>query len=143
MGLSFTIAAGLPQCIHFWVRVPWDSEPYFTVSDSRLHFLSPPTTRRATVKVFDPASTREEYQFTSSLLLLPLRTDRIENIVPNNSSSVACISVAAETCLQTRYLSMNVFSGNTIPAFRRHVTITSLTRPCHFTPGKEPPVPIL
>jgi hypothetical protein len=29
-----------------------------TVSDSRLPFSSPPTTRRATVEVFDPASTR-------------------------------------------------------------------------------------
>jgi hypothetical protein len=31
----------------------------FTVSDSRLPFSSPPTTRRVTVEVFDPASTRE------------------------------------------------------------------------------------
>jgi hypothetical protein len=35
-----------------------DSWPYFTVSDSRLPFSSPPTTRRVTVEVFDPASTR-------------------------------------------------------------------------------------
>jgi hypothetical protein len=40
------------------VRVPWDSWPYFTVSDLRLSFSSPPTTRRVTVEVFDPASTR-------------------------------------------------------------------------------------
>jgi hypothetical protein len=40
----------------FSVQVPWDSWPYFTVSDSRLLFSSPPTTRRATVQVFDPAS---------------------------------------------------------------------------------------
>jgi hypothetical protein len=59
MGLSFTIAAGLCQRIHTRVRVPWDSPPYFTVSDSRLPFLSPLTTRRATVEVFDPASTSE------------------------------------------------------------------------------------
>jgi hypothetical protein len=32
--------------------------PYFTVSDLRLPFSSPPTTRRVTVEVFDPASTR-------------------------------------------------------------------------------------
>jgi hypothetical protein len=31
---------------------------YFTVSDSRLPFSSPPTTRRLTVEVFDPSSTR-------------------------------------------------------------------------------------
>jgi hypothetical protein len=58
-GLSFTIASGSRQCSHSCVRVPWDSRPYFTVSDSRLPFLSPPTIRRATVEVFDPASTRE------------------------------------------------------------------------------------
>jgi hypothetical protein len=42
-GLSFTIAAGLRQSSHFRFRVPWDSRLYFTVSHSRLPFLSPPT----------------------------------------------------------------------------------------------------
>jgi hypothetical protein len=55
-GLSFTTPAGPRQCIHSQVRVPWDSWPYFTVSDSRLPFSSPPTTRRTTVNVFDPLS---------------------------------------------------------------------------------------
>jgi hypothetical protein len=36
--MSFTIAAGPRQRIHSWVRVPWDSRSYFTVSDSRLLF---------------------------------------------------------------------------------------------------------
>jgi hypothetical protein len=36
--LSLTIAAGPRQGIHCRVRVPWDSRPYFTVSDSRLPF---------------------------------------------------------------------------------------------------------
>jgi hypothetical protein len=58
MGLSFTIAVGSSQRSHSRVRVPWDSRPYFTVSDLRLPFSSPPTTRRVTVEVFDPASTR-------------------------------------------------------------------------------------
>jgi hypothetical protein len=57
-GLSFIIAAGPRQRRHSQVRVPWDSRPYFTVSDLRLPFSSPPTTRRVTVEVFDPASTR-------------------------------------------------------------------------------------
>jgi hypothetical protein len=56
--LSFTIAAGPSQRSHSWVRAPWDSQPYFTVSDLRLPISSPPTTRRVTVEVFDPASTR-------------------------------------------------------------------------------------
>jgi hypothetical protein len=57
-GLSFTIAAGPCQSSLSRVRVPWDSRPYFTVSDSRLPFSSPPTTRRVTVEVFDTASIR-------------------------------------------------------------------------------------
>jgi hypothetical protein len=57
-GLSFTIATGPRQRSHSRVRVSWDSWPYFTVLDSRLPISSPPTTRRVTVEVFDPASTR-------------------------------------------------------------------------------------
>jgi hypothetical protein len=49
-GLSFAIATGPRQRSHFRVRVPYDSWPYFTVSDSRLPFSSPPTTRRVTVE---------------------------------------------------------------------------------------------
>jgi hypothetical protein len=36
MGLSFKIAAGLRQRSHSEVRIPQDSRPHFTVSDSRL-----------------------------------------------------------------------------------------------------------
>jgi hypothetical protein len=57
-GLSFVCAAGPCQHSLSRVLVPWDLRPYFTVSDLRLPFLSPPTTRRVTVEVFDPASTR-------------------------------------------------------------------------------------
>jgi hypothetical protein len=56
--LSFTIAADPRQGTHSRVQVPWISRPYFTDSDSRLPFSSPPTTRRVTVEVFDPFSTR-------------------------------------------------------------------------------------
>jgi hypothetical protein len=54
-GLTFIVAAGSRHRTHSRVRVPWDSRPYFTVSDSRLPFSSPSTTRRATVETFDPA----------------------------------------------------------------------------------------
>jgi hypothetical protein len=57
--LSFTMAPVVRHRSHSRVRVPWDSLPYFTVSDSRLLFSSPPTTRRAPVELFDPASTLE------------------------------------------------------------------------------------
>jgi hypothetical protein len=77
--------SGPRQRSHSQVRVPWDSWTYFTVSDSRLPqpggdrspylyppgtwwasytprqcvpFSSPPTTLKATVEVFEPASTR-------------------------------------------------------------------------------------
>jgi hypothetical protein len=34
--VSFTVAAGSHQCSHYWVRVLWDSWPYFTLLNSRL-----------------------------------------------------------------------------------------------------------
>jgi hypothetical protein len=57
-GLSFTISAGSRQHSHSRVRIPWDSRPYFIVSDSKLPVSSPPTTGRVTVEIFYPASTR-------------------------------------------------------------------------------------
>jgi hypothetical protein len=57
-GLSFVYAAGPRQRSLSRVRVIWDPWPYFSVSDLRLPFSSPPTTRRVTVEVFEPASTR-------------------------------------------------------------------------------------
>jgi hypothetical protein len=60
-GLSFTIAAGSSQRSHSRVRAPWDSRPYFTLSNLRLLISSPPTTRRVTVEVLDPASTRVDF----------------------------------------------------------------------------------
>jgi hypothetical protein len=58
MGLYFVYAAGPCQRSLSRVRVPLDSRQYFTVSDLRLPFSSPPTSRRVMVEVFDPASTR-------------------------------------------------------------------------------------
>jgi hypothetical protein len=56
--LLYVYAAGPCQISLSRVRVPWYSRPYFTVSDFRLPSSSPPTTRRITVEVFDPVSTR-------------------------------------------------------------------------------------
>jgi hypothetical protein len=69
-GLSFEYAAGPCQRRLSRVRVPWVSRPYFTVSDLRLPFSSPPTTRRVTVEVFDPASTN--FWLSLSLMLRPM-----------------------------------------------------------------------
>jgi hypothetical protein len=64
-GPSFVCAAGPCQRNLSRVQVPWDLRPYFTVPDLRLPFSSPPTTRRITVGVFDPASMNEVYFITS------------------------------------------------------------------------------
>jgi hypothetical protein len=56
--LLYVYAAGPCQRSLSRVLVPWDLRPYLTVSDMRLPFSSPPTTRRVTVEVFDPAFTR-------------------------------------------------------------------------------------
>jgi hypothetical protein len=70
-GLSFVYAAGSCQRSLSRVRVFWDSRPYFTVSDLRLPFSSPPTTGRVTVEVFYPASTRVSgFIFLRSLLFI-------------------------------------------------------------------------
>jgi hypothetical protein len=68
-GLCFTISAGPRQRSHSRVPVPWNSRPYFTVSDSRLPFSSPRTTRRVTVEVFYHASTRVSERMNWTLLL--------------------------------------------------------------------------
>jgi hypothetical protein len=66
----FAYAAGPCQHNLSRVRVPRDSRPYFTVSDLRLPFSSPPTNRRVTVEVFDPASIRVVFRtgFTASYI---------------------------------------------------------------------------
>jgi hypothetical protein len=51
-GLPFVCAAGPCQRSLSRVQVPWDLRPYFTDSDLRLPFSSPPTTRRVTVEVY-------------------------------------------------------------------------------------------
>jgi hypothetical protein len=53
-GLSFVCAAGPCQRSLSRVLVPWDSRPNITVSDLRLPFSSPPTTRRVTVPFITP-----------------------------------------------------------------------------------------
>jgi hypothetical protein len=97
MGLSFTIAAGPRQSIHYWVRVPWDSRPYFTVSDSRLPSLSPPTTGMATVEVFDPASTWNSDQTVCSKV-------KVKVMLRPTVSRPVCLGVEPHLGLMTSYL---------------------------------------
>jgi hypothetical protein len=70
-GLSFVYAAGPRPRSLSRVRVPSDSWPYLTVLDLRLPFSSPPTTRRVTVEVFEPASTRVTKYFEVKVMLRP------------------------------------------------------------------------
>jgi hypothetical protein len=86
-GLSFVCAAGPCQRSLSRVLVPWDLRPYFTVSDLRLPFSSPPTTRRVMMEVFDPASTR-----VSSWKLSP------ESYVTTDSQSASLSWYKAPIC---------------------------------------------
>jgi hypothetical protein len=88
-GLSFTISAGPRRRSHFRVRLPCDTRPYFTVSDSRLPFLSPPTTRRATVEVFDPSSTR----------VALLGCDVIAHVQAARTQSNYCCCIVGSVCV--------------------------------------------
>jgi hypothetical protein len=104
-GLSFTIAAGPRQRSQFRFRVPLDSRPYFTDTDSRLTFSSPSTTRRSTMEVFEPASTRES-DFNFSFFSIS-NAYRVVNTFPISVqlllsggikySSVACAASARTT----------------------------------------------
>jgi hypothetical protein len=71
--MSFELAAGPHHRIQSRIRVPWDSRPYITASDSRLPVSPSPTTRRVTMKVFDPSSARESLQSTSNPVKTVLR----------------------------------------------------------------------
>jgi hypothetical protein len=63
-------------------------------------FSSPPTTRRATVEVFDTTSTRVLTGSPKLSSLKPLCTDRVKNTVSKSNSFGACGFVAAGTCLE-------------------------------------------
>jgi hypothetical protein len=69
-----------------------DSWPYFTVSDLRLPFSSPPTTRMVTVEVFYPTSTRACFYYFVCFLLEFFGTDHTENRT----------SIVDEMCLPRR-----------------------------------------
>jgi hypothetical protein len=84
MGLSFVYAAGPCQRSLSRIRVPWDSRPYFTVSGLRLPFSSPPTTRRVTVEVFDPTSTRIYFSLWILLTYIDMARTRLTENTSRN-----------------------------------------------------------
>jgi hypothetical protein len=147
MGLSFTITSGRRQRSHSQVRVPRDSWLYFTVSDLRL----PPSWGRGR-RIYIPqeqggpviplgtwfvtqlacnprykASGRSQQKKTvSQQFLYDYWSVFTSPLHRNGSSSIfACVFVATEMSLPSRCLAIYVSSDFTIPAFGRHVTISS------------------
>jgi hypothetical protein len=111
-GLSFVNASG--PCRR---SLSCDWRPSVTVAYLRLPFSSPPTTRRVTGEVFDPASTRGCRLSFPYLLSIWYSTDRIENTVSNIPSVVAYVFVTVGTCIPSRCLAMAIFSVFAIPVF--------------------------
>jgi hypothetical protein len=152
-GLSFTTAAGPCQRSH--------SRIHFTVSDPRLPFSSPPTTGKATVEAFDPASKRD----STELLTLNsfhnhfVRTE-YKALFQTITLMLLAYSLPRER-LPSRCLVMDVSSGSTILAFNvisQYVYVSgsggtaplflmstlygsewSTSRPGRFTPGERAP----
>jgi hypothetical protein len=96
----FVYAAGPCQCSLSWVRVPWDPRPYFTVSDLRLPFSPPPTTRRLTVEVFDGASGRTQKKTPFRTIILYWRrvfTDSLPRNWLHHRFIAGCVYVADVT----------------------------------------------
>jgi hypothetical protein len=85
----------------------------------RVTFSSPHTTRMATVEVFEPASTWGSSHFYHYISSIRYDMDCIESTASNSSSIVGCVFVAMVTCLLNRCLATAIFSGSSMPAFRR------------------------
>jgi hypothetical protein len=131
-GLSFVYAAGHCQRSFYRVIVTWDLRPYFAVSDLRLPFSSPPTTRRVTVEVFDPASTRVSsslysLEFTNELSFITSRgpnrghhTEAVFVIFPLLRECFCLYSLQREHFLASRSLAYGLaLLFVAIPAFGR------------------------
>jgi hypothetical protein len=107
-GLSFIYAAGLRQRSLSRTQVPWDSWPYFTLSYLRLPFSSPPTTRRVTVEVFEPASTRVGLTDSKLVLLISsrhwLRRKYCLPLLLYPIVAVKLLRSWKHACLRSRYL---------------------------------------
>jgi hypothetical protein len=83
-----------------------------------LHTLQITRTQSSLVLSLQRISTQELYQ------------SHCKNTFPNNPSIVSYIFVAAETCLLSRRLAINVYSGSSIPALRRHSQYCDMSTLC-------------
>jgi hypothetical protein len=118
-GLSFVCATDSCQRSLSRVLVPWDLQPNFTVSDLRLPFSSAPTTRRVTVEVSDPASTR----VTLESITYPFFITRGKLNRDHNLSQFLCYSVSIRLYETCQLRSNALVSTSLSAAFRRCVTI--------------------
>jgi hypothetical protein len=136
MGLPFTIDAGPPQCSHSQIRMPRDSWPHFTVSNSRLpHSWGPgpriytakeqggPVRPQALDSLFFASYDSQGYgggiqprlyTFLSVLVSVWYDEGRIDNSASDSSYIVPCVFVAAGRCLSGRCLAVPVSSCSTI-----------------------------
>jgi hypothetical protein len=97
-GLSFTTAAGPRQLNHCRVRVPWDRDHILLSQIRDFPFVSPPTTRMATVEVFDPASARKAQETPPNNSVIASRRYRTAH-VENTASKLLHYCVLRMCCL--------------------------------------------
>jgi hypothetical protein len=114
--LPFTIAAGLWQRSHSWVRVPRDSWPYFTVTHSKLPQPGGPSPRIYVPQeqggpVISLFVAFYDSQGCRRLLLASSPAGTSENLlityghgphIKHRSFIFALVSITAETCLPNR-----------------------------------------
>jgi hypothetical protein len=119
-GLSFTITAAPRHRCHSWVRIPWNSGPYFIVSDSRLSLF---------VASYDSQGDSLKLDITR-VTLYSLRTDHaqktgfyccVRNITPRTSHltpSQYCWSVTSCACVEVCLPSHNLEKDCVTSLFR-------------------------
>jgi hypothetical protein len=100
-GPSPKVLVTIFYCLRFETPPTWrNRSPYLYPPGTGWHsytprhwvpFSSPPTTRRATVEVFEPDSTGRTDSRNRRCSSLSLGTGRIENTTSKNSSIVACV----------------------------------------------------
>jgi hypothetical protein len=109
---------------HSRVRVRWDSRPYFTLSDSRLPFPSPPTAHRTAL----PDGISRIYESTA---FYNFHADKIEVTVSYSSSVLLCCHVNAfvnircrrKKCLLSRCVATDFCSGFQPPYHNKQIKI--------------------
>jgi hypothetical protein len=116
--VSFVYAAGPRQHSLSRVSVPWDSWPYFTVSDLRLHISSPPRLAGSRWRYSNPPP--HGYHSLLCPLIIPLQGSHGKHFssvvlkcvfigpLPSNGCPSIVDSVTPELCLLSRCLVISV-----------------------------------